>query len=161
MEECNLITANLNQTDEIYNLVQETIKTVYPKYYASGVVNFFCQHHSVEKIRDDIQKGFVYVVVLDEKIVATGTLDGNHITRVFVKPEYQGQGIGSFIFDTFEKKIFAHADFVELDASLAAAVMYEKRGYKTVRHETTDCENGSILVYEVLQLKNKGENYDK
>ncbi len=152
MEECNLITADLNQTDEIYNLVQETIKTVYPKYYASGVVDFFCQHHSVEKIREDIQNGFVYVVALDEKIVATGTLDGNHITRVFVKPEYQGQGIGSFIFDTFEKKIFDHADFVELDASLAAAVMYEKRGYKTVRHETADCENGSILVYEVMSL---------
>lgn len=157
----NLITANLNQTDEIYNLVQETIKTVYPKYYASGVVDFFCQHHSVEKIREDIEKGFVYVVELDEKIVATGTLDGNHITRVFVKPEYQGQGIGTFIFDTFEKKIFDHADFVELDASLAASLMYEKRGYKTVRHEINDCENGSILVYEVLQLKNKGENYDK
>lgn len=148
----NLITANLSQTDEIYNLVQETIKTVYPKYYASGVVDFFCHHHSVEKIRDDIQNGFVYVVELDEKIVATGTLDGNHITRVFVKPEYQGRGIGSFIFDTFEKIIFDHADFVELDASLAAAVMYEKRGYKTVRHETTDCENGSILVYEVMTL---------
>jgi hypothetical protein len=38
-----------------------------------------------------------------------------------------------------------------LDASLPAVRLYEKRGYKTVRHEKLVVENGVTLVYEVMK----------
>ncbi len=143
--------AELINLEEIHLLVQKTIMAVYPKYYATGVVDFFCAHHSVENIKNDISGEKVFCVRSDGKICATGTVDENHITRVFVLPEFQGKGIGSFIFDELEKKVSGHFSSVELDSSLAACRMYEKRGYKTVRHEITDCMNGSILAYEVMQ----------
>ena len=57
------------------------------------------------------------------------------------------------IFEAFEKIIFENFDTIQLDSSLAAINMYIKRGYKTICHETTDCENGSILVYEVMDIE--------
>jgi len=147
----NLKSATIENLEEIYFLVQETIQASYSKYYASGVVEFFKNHHSKENILADIEAGHIYVIEENDQIVATGTLFGNHITRVFVKPQFQRKGYGTFILNNFETLILANHSSVEVDASLAAASMYEKRGYKTVRHETVDCENGAILVYEVME----------
>ena len=148
-----LIPAKMEHVFAIYELVQETIKEVYSKYYAPGVVEFFCNHHAVQKIIDDVTNGRTYVVVEDYEVMGTGTIDENHITRVFVKPKHQNKGIGTMIFEAFEKIIFENFDTIQLDSSLAAINMYIKRGYKPICHETTDCENGSILVYEVMEKK--------
>lgn len=39
----------------VYNVVQHTIKTIYPKYYPMEVVDFFCGHHSEDAIEKDIK----------------------------------------------------------------------------------------------------------
>ena len=36
----------------VYNVVQHTIKTIYPQYYPMEVVDFFCGHHSEDAIYD-------------------------------------------------------------------------------------------------------------
>lgn len=148
-----LIPAKMEHVFATHELVQETIKEIYSKYYAPGVVEFFCNHHSVQKIIDDVNNGRTFVVVEDYEVMATGTIDENHITRVFVKPKHQNKGIGTMIFDAFEAMIFENYNTVQLDSSLAAVNMYLKRGYNTISHETIDCENGSILVYEVMEKK--------
>ncbi len=45
----------------VYNVVQNTIKTIYPKYYPMEVVDFFCEHHSEDAIARDIKNGYVSV----------------------------------------------------------------------------------------------------
>lgn len=40
-----------------------------------------------------------------------------------------------------------------LDASLPACIIYEHRGYKTIRHDKWKCENGVVLVYEIMEKK--------
>lgn len=149
------MTKNLTikDLDSVYNLVQNTIRTCYSKYYASGVVDFFSNHHSKENITADILAGNVYGFYEDNRLIATGTIVENGITRVFVNPDFQGQGIGTSIFDMFEKIIFEKYDSFQLDASLAAVKMYENRGYKTLSHEITDCKNGAFLVYEIMGKK--------
>ena len=47
--------ATLQESESIYKLVQDTIKIVYPKYYPKEVVDFFCEHHSLENILRDIE----------------------------------------------------------------------------------------------------------
>ena len=81
-------------------------------------------------------------------IVGTGCYDDNHITRVYVKPGFQGQGYGSHIMQCLENEISLKYDKVNLDASLPACHLYEKRGYQTIKHERLNVENGVILVYE-------------
>ena len=144
---------DISVLDEVYELVQDTVQICYSKYYSAGVVDFFRMHHSKDVIAADINAGKVYGVYVDDVLIGTGTVFENHITRVFVKNSEQGKGYGSYIFDMFERKIFGFFDTVVIDASLAAVRMYDKRGYKTVCHEEIDCENGSVLVYDVMEKR--------
>ena len=145
------IKATEKDTEQIVMLVQDTIQTVYPKYYPIEVVKFFIDLHCRENIFKDIKDGFVGVLKCDDEIIGTGCYKDNHITRVYVKPAFQKQGYGSYIMQCLENEIGLRYDTVCLDASLPASHLYEKRGYKTIKHERCDVENGVVLVYEVME----------
>lgn len=142
--------AETTQAQQVWQLVQDTIKAVYPKYYLNDAVEFFCQLHSVDRVKADIENGFVRILIVDDSIVGTGTVCENHITRLFVSPEYRGRGYGSYIMSCIEDEISPNYSTAYLDSSLPAARFYDKRGYKTVRHEEITAGN-SILVYEIMQ----------
>lgn len=139
-----------SDTEEIFRIVQNTIQTIYPRYYPQEVVDFFCELHGKENIGKDIEAGLVGALWVDSGIVGTGCYKDDHITRVYVKPEYQGRGYGSYIMQCLENEIGAKYDTAYLDASLPASHLYEKRGYQTLRHEKWDVENGRVLVYEIM-----------
>lgn len=147
------ITATRNDLQEIYHVVQESIKTIYPKYYPKEVIDFFCELHSKEKIQNDIEKGHVGIVKKDNQIIGTGCYNENHITRVYVSPAFQGQGYGSYIMQCLENIIASNYDVVNLDASLPAAKLYEKLGYQTIQHEKFEVNHGVILAYEIMEKK--------
>lgn len=136
---------------EVYKVVQHTIKAIYPKYYPKEVVDFFCDLHSKDAILKDIENGDVSVLKIDGKIVGTGCFVDNHITRVYVLPEYQKKGYGTFIVKNIEEQIRKKYDTAELDASLPAAALYEKLGFSTIKHEKYFVENGVILAYEIME----------
>jgi GNAT superfamily N-acetyltransferase len=147
------IRATEKHAEQAIALVQETIKTVYPKYYPKEVVDFFCAHHSGEKIKADIMHGNVWVLFCDDQLVGTGCRADNHLTRVYVLPAFQGKGYGSYIMGQLEDEIGKKYNEVVLDASLPAVCLYEKRSYKTVKHEKLIVENDVALVYEVMKKK--------
>lgn len=137
----------------IHNVLQTTIRTVYPKYYPAEVAEFFCDLHSLDHVLEGIASGNMGVLVEDGNVVGTGCADGNHITGVYVLPEHQGRGFGSYIIDCLEARIATSHDVACLDASLPAAALYEHRGYKTVGHGTIELENDVKLVYEKMEKR--------
>ena len=118
---------------------------------ANGFVEFFCEFHCQENILKDIKAGLVGVLIKDNEIVGTGCYKDNYITRVYVKPAFQKQGYGSYIMQCLENEIGLQCDSVCLDASLPASHLYEKRGYKTIKHERCNVENDVVLVYEIME----------
>lgn len=143
--------AEKEDAEAIFKIVQNTIISVYPKYYPKEVVDAFCEFHSRENIMKDINNGNVRMLTKDGVPVGTGSYNEDHITRLYVLPECQDRGYGSFILDRIEAEIMQSYDTVSLDASLPGIIMYEHRGYKTVRHETFECENEVMLVYGVME----------
>ena len=143
--------AKTEDLQSVYDVVQHTIKTIYPKYYPTEVVDFFCEHHSKDAIAKDIENGYVSVLKIDGNNVATGCFVDNHITRVYVFPEYQKRGYGTLIMKNIEAQIRENYNKAYLDASLPAAALYEKLGFSTVKHERYPVENGVILAYEVME----------
>lgn len=143
--------ATVEEIQKIYEIVQHTIKTIYPKYYPAEVVDFFCNHHSVEVISKDVEAGNVSVLIIDGAIVGTGSFVDNHITRVYVLPKHQKKGYGTFIIKRIETEIGKNYDRAYLDASLPAAGLYEKLGYTTTKHEKYPVENDVLLVYEIME----------
>ena len=142
-----------DDAERICYIVQHTKEVVYPDYYTQAVVEFFGRLHSFDNIKIDIEQGRIYALVKDGKIIGTGSHTENHITRVYVLPEYQGHGFGSLIMDELEKEIFSCYDNCELDASLPACVFYENRGYKTVKHIKYEIGDGKFMIYEIMKKR--------
>lgn len=146
-----LMLAKNRDAEQVYVLVQETIKAVYPKYYLKEIVDMFCEFHSRENIIKDIEAGNTYILIENEEIIGTGTKNGNHITRVYVLPQYQKKGYGSYIMNRLEEMIKEKYDYVDIDASLPACRLYSHLGYQTVDHGIWECRNGVIQVYEIMK----------
>ncbi len=136
---------------QVYQLVQDTIQTLYPRYYPQDIVNFFSNLHSKENIAGDIEKGFVRVLFLDNCFIGTGTFSENHISRLFVLPNFQKNGYGSYMMQCMEEEISANHNTAVLDASLCATCFYEHKGYKTVSHNELVTDNGFSLVYGIME----------
>ena len=92
-----LMLAKNHDAPQVYSIVQETINVVYPKYYLKEIVDMFCEFHSLENITKDIEAENTYILMENKKIIGTGTKNANHITRVYVLPQYQQKGYGTFI----------------------------------------------------------------
>ena len=147
------IKADEQLNSEIYNLVQQTIKEIYPKYYPKDVVDFFCELHSFDSIRKDIENEKVYAFYDNDALVGTGCFSDNHITRVYVLPAYQGRGYGTYIIKQLENDIKKKYDTVVLDASLPAVMLYERLGYKTINHNKYPLKNDIVLVYDMMEKR--------
>lgn len=145
------INACREDCERVYQLVQNTIKTIYPKYYPNEVVDFFCELHNKENILKDIENGCLGILIVNDNLVGTGSYNENHITRVYVSPEYQKKGYGSYIMHCLEIKIAKKHSIAYLDASLPASCLYEHRGYKTVEHKKWNVKNDVVLVYEIME----------
>ena len=137
----------------VAELIRKTVRTVYPAYYPAEVADFFCMYHCKERVLPDIQAGNVWVLQLDGRIIGTGSIEENHITRFYVLPEFQRKGYGTRIMQELEKRIGENYETVELDSSLVSCFLYEKLGYHTIRHEQMHLMNGVMLVYEVMEKR--------
>lgn len=146
------ITATDKHAKAIHDVLQTTIRAIYPKYYPAEVVDFFCDLHSLDHVREGIASGNMGALVDDgNKVIGTGCYDGNHITGVYVLPEFQGKGYGTLIIDNLEELISADHGIACLDASLPAACLYEHRGYKTIGHGVIELSDGVKLIYEKME----------
>ena len=56
----------------------------------------------LDRLREAAAKDFIVVLEVDGDIVGTGTLEEEYITRVFVNPQFQGQGWGKAIMNELE-----------------------------------------------------------
>ena len=147
----NIRIANEFDFEYVKRITQTTIKAVYPKYYPAGAVQFFCDHHSDEKILEDIKANRVYLIENEENEVGTVTICGNEINRLFVLIKYQHMGYGRALMDFAEKMISKETDTVVLDASLPAKKIYLLRGYKATDYNMIKTDNGDYLCYDVME----------
>ena len=147
----NIRIANEFDFESVKRITQTTIKTVYPKYYPNGAVQFFCDHHSDEKILEDIKANRVYLIENEENEVGTVTICGNEINRLFVLTKYQHMGYGRALMDFAEKMISKETDTVVLDASLPAKKIYLLRGYKETAYNIIKTDNGDYLCFDVME----------
>ena len=135
----------------VRDITLTTIGTVYPRYYPEGAVQFFCDHHSDERIIDDIESEKVFLFEAEGAIVGTVTISGNEINRLFVLPAYQHKGYGRMLMDFAEQAIPESFDRIVLDASLPAKSIYLKRGYRTTEYHVIETANGDYKCYDGME----------
>lgn len=153
-----IIQATAEQVDTIYAMTQRVILESYPHYYPMPAVQFMSDYHDRTKILRDVNEGTVLLLLTDEGVpAATGTARGVEIGRLFVLPEYQGQGMGTALMDKLEDVVFQNHDHIQLDASLPAKPMYTKRGYTEISYEVQSVGGDDFVCYSVMELRKQGD----
>ena len=148
----SVIPAKQSDFDVVKKITHTTIKEIYPHYYPNGAVAFFLDHHSNENILNDISSNCVFLCHDAElNVVGTVTIKKNEICRLFVLPQYQGNGYGKELMNFAEAEIAKHYDEIILDASLSAKSIYLKRGYKEIEYHTIKTENNDYLCYDIMK----------
>ena len=137
--------------ERVAEIVEKTIRAVYPHYYPSGAVQFFLNLHNKQKIREALTREAIYFAVVQGKLVGTGSVRGNEICRLFILPEYQAKGYGSRLMDLLEDIVFRQYQTVHIDASFPAERMYLKRGYQIKTYEIIKTEDGDYLCYHTME----------
>lgn len=137
--------------EDVSRITQETIEVIYKKYYPTGAVDFFKNHHNDENIRADINAGIVYLLTVDGKNIGTVTIKKNEICRLFVLPNFQHKGYGKMLLDFAENSISENYSTVVLDASFPAKQIYQLRGYKEIEYHQITTDNGDILCYDMMK----------
>lgn len=96
--------ATKKDIDIINSIVENTINEIYPKYLSDAIIKFFLELHSRENILKDIKNNNVWVFQFHGISFATATCINNIVKRLFVLPEFEGNGYGSAIMSFFEEK---------------------------------------------------------
>lgn len=137
--------------EKVTEIVENTIKAIYPRYYPAGAVQFFLDLHQEQNIRKAMEKEEIYFAVIQGTLVGTGSIRGNEICRLFILPEYQGKGYGSRLMDMLEDRVFRKYPAIHIDASFPAESMYLKRGYRIKTYEKIKTESGDYLCYHTME----------
>ena len=141
----------------VRDITCNTIRTIYPRYYPVGAVDYFLKYHSDQKIAEDILRHRTFICIDDfGNIVGTVTIKENDIGRLFVLPKFQGKGFGKALLDFAEDMISRKYTDIILDASLAAKKIYLKRGYTETEYNTVITDNGDYLCWDIMTKKVKG-----
>lgn len=143
--------ANLSEANIVKNISETTISEIYPHYYPKGAVKFFLDHHSESSIAEDIKRQQVFLCVDPAKnIVGTVTIKANEICRLFVLPDFQGNGYGREMLEFAEKTISNEFSEILLAASLPAKSIYQKMGYKETKFNVIETEYNDFLCYDAM-----------
>lgn len=136
----------------VKKITDTTINEIYPHYYPKGAVAFFLNHHSDESIANDISNDCVFLCCdLEHNAVGTVTIKKNEICRLFVLPQYQGNGYGKELLEFAETEIANHYNEIIIDASLSAKSIYLKRGYKETEYHKIKTEHNDYLCYDIMK----------
>lgn len=148
------VIAELKYADDpkqVADMAEKTIRSIYPRYYPEGAVQFFLNFHCEERIKKAMGEEKIYLAIAGGRVVGTGSIRKNEICRLFILPEYQGRGYGSQLMNLLEEMVFQEYSVIQIDASFPAEGMYLKRGYQIVSYEKIKTENGDFLCYHVME----------
>ena len=110
---------------KVAEIVEKTIRAVYPHYYPSGAVQFFLDLHNERRIREALAREDIYFAEVQGEIVGTGSIRGNEICRLFILPEYQAKGYGNRLMDLLEDMVFRKYQAVHIDCVFPAKYVFE------------------------------------
>lgn len=147
-EKYTIRKARDNEIPVILELIHATIRKCYPEVYPDSVTEYFLEYHNLENTKKNARTGTTLVMLIGNKIVATGNVKGNLLGALYVHNDYQRQGIGRIMMEAMidvarQNKVST----VILDSTLIAKRLYDNMGFLTLEYTFELMSNGEELYY--------------
>ena len=142
---------NTSDAEEVSCLIRRTLTQINSIDYSPSVIRFLCQEYSSKKIVDRSSESIIYVATADNKILGTVRLQGKTVSSLFVRPEYQGKGVGKCLMKHVEsvaRKMGYNS--VMLRSSITALSFYKDLGYKKISEEDLQSYGRVIVMKKLL-----------
>ncbi|MCX4336499.1 MAG: GNAT family N-acetyltransferase [Bacteroidales bacterium] len=137
--------------EQMAQLFHQTVHTVNIRDYTQEQVNAWATGNvDLERWDASFRSHLTYVAIEEGLVVGFGDIDETgYLDMLYVHKDFQGKGIAGMICDRLENETEAEAVLVH--ASVTAKPFFEKRGYKTLRHQ--DVERQGVLLRNFVMVK--------
>ena len=125
--------ATTDDAEAVFRLHARTVREVCGRDYTPGEIEAWLGKQSVERYRERLGEGEVYVAVADDgEVLGFAAREGGRIKTLYVSADHQGRGIGSALLARLEDDARAEGiDEVSARSTVTAVGFYRRQGYKT------------------------------
>ncbi|MEM1045834.1 MAG: GNAT family N-acetyltransferase [Pseudomonadota bacterium] len=132
----------------VHGLICDTVDVSYAPVYPPRALAFFKRVHDPDRIAERTLTGLVLLAEVNGVAAATGSLVEDKISAVFVRPSFQGLGLGKRLMRDLEDGARqAGRRQIRLHVSLISRQFYESLGYTIVEAVSEDLGNGERLDF--------------
>jgi GNAT superfamily N-acetyltransferase len=132
-------------------LIRRALNEVNIKDYPKSVVARLSKYNAPSKLIEGSRRRDIYVIVDDDRIRGTASLENNNVFSVFVDPTYHGKGMGQRLMKYVERAAKKRGiDRLRLNSSLTALGFYEKLGYKKIKEVFNKSAGHQIIMEKKL-----------
>jgi len=125
--------ATINDAKEMQRIHTSAVTTTCNNFYTEKQINSWLEGRSPEGYHEGINKGEMYVVEDEGKIVGFGHAIPGEVVAVFVDPAFHEKGIGKLILDYGLKIATKDHRKIKVESTLNASGFYEKHGFVKVK----------------------------
>ncbi len=151
---------NESDAGAVQNIIHRGLREVNSKDYPAELIEEYCAYFTLEKIKNQAISAHMYVAVLENKIVGTGSIapywgreKESILLTIYVLPEMIKQGIGTAIINALEQdEYFLRANRIEIPSSITAVKFYQKMGYGFKNGIISDAE-GIVSMEKFRNVK--------
>jgi len=123
-----------------------------PDYPPSIIEYQLKTHYTMDWITKQMQSRYFIVALVDDKVVGTGSLDGDEVKAVFVDPDHQRRGIGRALMEELERYGKSKGlQQVRLYATITAFEFYKRLHYRLVEELTGEFKGDKITAYSMYK----------
>ena len=88
---------------EVKYLIDEVTSFTYKSQIPEEGYEYFKENMwGIDMLKKDARDGCTLVVKDNGKIIGTGTIVGDYISKIYIKPEYHGLGLGKLIMESLK-----------------------------------------------------------
>lgn len=158
-EKMNIRPAEPEDAEEIHEVALKSWKDTYIQIFSEETIEeIIGDWYGIEDLREQAEHPMFYVAEIDEQV--TGfvhiSVEGRKATlhRIYLDPEYQGEGIGSKLYEKVESEIEEEADSIELEVlaeNEKGNNFYRKHGFE--EQETEEIELKGEKAEQKIMVK--------